>query len=816
MNFRLTAIFFAIVLALVVGLLVLVLTDSGPGTLTGEALLQEFAGYKEKDIDTIEMTRTSGVSNAEEKLVFIRSAGSQWALKEPFAAKVDSLLLDNVVRELFAIKPTLYGDLTDNLTLHGLDKPTFRIVLKKGDRVSGLNLGFSNLGSRPVAFVTTMANPKRSLAVLRNDIGSLFRDSAAKQEGEGSKLAKWLPDYRVRKPLGSEVRDAAMEASTFKVTQGPAEIAFDRPTGSSWKFTNPATFGDAEEVGDSAVQQPTAAFTGVRPLLNALSSMQVASVEDYLENPGDLATYGLKPGDPNIVRVEFKTRSGVDVISLGKPVEVAGKPTSPAKVYAKLDGDPGVMLVTFDKYDAIKATLKNPAELRNKDLLAESQKTKIDAFDLAFNKTVMKFRKVSVLGDPGTSWVIYGGPTPVFAKASDVESLLTVITRPRVAKEVLSSPYDAVFTEAEKKGTLTVWRDGLAGLVPAKLEPGQLPPEPAVKGTPAEFIFGKIEADNIFVRRNVDGKTADVKLAETIMSLVAKPRSEWIDPKWKSFVTTSVSRVTFNRGAEAYDIERDASNQWVFAKPEAMKGKFADADRVDAIVGRLSTLACERVISEAPTPDELKKFNLDLATPRVRVTLALKDPADKERSYDFGAETEDKKSVFVRIAGKPMISTVVRGITDMVLNEDLRDSLLYRVDAAKVKKLKIRGWKAATGALVVYDLEKTSGTWKAITPTGVTLDNAKVDALVQFLAKPKVDQYIGLPVAEHGVSVDTNPAAFEFTLESDGAPTVALVTGNLAEGGRHFVTASTTTNLIGVINAAAMLKFIEKPTNLHK
>ena len=307
MNFRLTAIFFALVLALVVGLLVLVLTDPGKGGLGDDTMLPELRAFKDKDIDAVELTRATAAGNTEEKLAFARAADGKWELKEPFAAKVDSAVVEALVRDLFRLKPTAYGDLTDNLTLHGLDRPTYSVTLRKGDKASGLNVGLSTLGARPVTFVSTSGKPSRPLAVLRSELASLWRESVAKQDGEATKLGKWLPDFRLRKPLGSDLRDAALEATALRLVNGPQEVALSRPVGGVWGFTSPANFGEAEEVGDSAAQPPNAAFTGVRPLLSALTAVQVASVEDYLETPGDLGQYGLKPGDPNAVRVEFIT-----------------------------------------------------------------------------------------------------------------------------------------------------------------------------------------------------------------------------------------------------------------------------------------------------------------------------------------------------------------------------------------------------------------------------------------------------------------------------------------------------------------------------
>ena len=816
MNFRLTATFFALVLALVVGLLVLVLTDPGKGGLGDDTMLPELRAFKEKDIDAVELTRATAAGNTEERLAFARAADGKWELKEPFAAKVDSAAVESLLRDLFRLKPTAYGDLTDNLTLHGLDRPTYRVTLRKGDKSSGLNVGLSTLGARPVTFVTTSGKPSRPLAVLRSELASMWRESAARQDGEASKLGKWLPDFRLRKPLGSDLRDAALEATAVKLASGPQEVALTRPAGGVWGFTNPASFGEAEEAGDSAAQPPNAAFTGVRPLLSALTAMQVAGVDDYLETPGDLAQYGLKPGDPNAVRVELTSRTGVEAITLGKPVEADGKPVSPAKVYAKIDGDSAVMAVTFDRLDALKATVRGPGELRNKDLLAESARGRIDALDLTVGATLTRLRKVSLAGEPVPQWVIYGGAVPMAAKAAEVEKLLAGLAKPRVVREVLSAPYDPVFADAEKKATLRVWGGGLDGVKPpaVKLEVGQYPAEPVPAGTPTELTFGKAEGDIVFVRRVGEGKSADLKVPDAVLGLVTRSRGDFIDPKFRSFTPATVGRVTFNRGAEAFDLEKDAAGNWAFARPEAVKGRAADGERVAALVAQLATLG-GRVVSEAPTPDELKKYGLDPAAPRLRVTLAVQDPANKERVNDFGNDADEGRAVYVRQAGSPFVVQAPRGAFDALATGGLRDRTLYTRDPAKVKRLRIRGWQAAKGALTTYQLERGPAGWAATAPAGAAIDPAKVEQLVALLAKPRVESFDDVK-PEQGVSLDSNPNGFEFTLESDGAPAVTLVLGNKADGSKVFAAASTTPGVAGVLDASAIRSLIEKPESLAK
>lgn len=821
MNFRLTAIFFAIVVALVMGLLVVVLLEDDKDTAIVQGGLVDSltkSGVKEKDIDTIELVKT--VPN-EEKLVFARIAADKWELREPFTAKVDSGVIEGLLRDLFRVKPTKYADLTENLTLHGLDKPSIRVTLKAGaDKNAAVNFGNTTIGgSKAVTFVTTTTNPKKPIAVLRSDLSSLFRDGSAKSDGEAWKLAKWLPDYRVRKLLGSDLRDPTSEVQAIKISNPTGkEIALSRGAGSNWTFTNPANFGDADDLGDSAAQSATAPITGIRPLLTAITSLQVQSTEDYLEKPDDLTKYGLNAGEPNMLRIELTSKSGTETLLIGKPVEQGGKPATPAKVYCRLDGDSAVIQIPADRIDALRATLNNPGELRNRDLLPTTQRASIDAIDITVGAGTIKLRKMPLTGEPVPQWVVYGGASgPVQAKNADVELLLTNITKPRAARDVLTAPDNTAFADAEKKATIRVWSKGIEAKPEAKVEPGQLPTEPAIKGTPSELVLGKKDADIVFVRKTVDGKTADLKVPDSLLQLATKSRLEWIDPKLKSFSPATANRLTFNRGAETIDLEKnDATGFWTYAKPDAMKGRTADVEKVSNLIGVLASLFPERVTAEQPTPDDLKKLNLDPAAPRMQVVVGLKDDADKLRMYLFGNDTDDKKGVLLQQAGRAYVVQVSRLAFDKLATENLRDSVVYRLDPAKVKVMKIRGWKGFMGATepVAYLLEKKDGTWTTSTPN-CTPDQAKIEALVAAACTPKAEAFIGLGRVEHGTIVDTNPDGIELTLQADAEP-VTLVVGNKLETGLSNATSSATPGETFLFNAKTIRQFTDKPASFQK
>lgn len=827
MNFRSTAILFGLVLALVAAVLVALLIDDDKSATAADAGLMEplaKTGVKEKDVDTIELVRTEP---AEEKVKFVKVAEGKWELAEPFTGKADSFAVQGLVGDLFRARPVKYAELTENLSLHGLDKPSVRVTLKSQGKEETVNLGLTTIGGEnAVTFVTTSANPKRPLAVKRADLAGLFRDAARTKDGPAWQLAKWLADYRPRKLLAADVRDPMSELQSVKVVAGGKEVALTRGAGGAWTFASPPGWGEADDLGESAPQPTTAPFTGVRPLLNVLTALQ-AGPDDYIEKPADLAQYGLRPGDPGIVRVEVAGKSGPpEVLLFGKPVEAKkDQPAGAPQVYAQLQGDPAVIKVATDRVEALRQTALNPGDLRNKDLISPSRRDRIDAIDLTVGATTVKLRKVATGLEP-PKWVLYGGPgDPQDARQTEVAALLGALTRPRAAREVLTAPNDVAFADPEKKATVKVWVDGQEK--PEKSEkppePGKLPPEPKLnpKSTPVELVFGKKEADTVFVRRTTEAGKADLKLPDAALALVTKTRLEFLDPKVKSFDTSSAQRLAFNRGPVPFELVKAAgSTGWAFEKPDDRKGKPADEGKVSNLLGLLASLYVDRVVLEQPKPDDLKRLGLDPAAPRAKVTVVLSDPADKERVYYFGTETEDKKWVHATQAGRPLVFLAAKTTVDKFLTEDLRDATLFRLDFGTLKRVKVRGWKGlVTQDPLVLQFEKQAAGWAAVPPTqpGYQPDPAKLTALLQSLAAPRAEAFVDVGAKpQHGLDVAQNPDGLEFTFEPEKGPAVTLVLGAKADGGKVYGASSAAPGEVFTIDAGPIRKFLDKPASLQK
>ncbi|OWK44335.1 DUF4340 domain-containing protein [Fimbriiglobus ruber] len=827
MNFRPTVILFVLAAAIVLALVVSAIFDGGKDVKTdGLVAPLTHAGVKDTEIDTVELVRSEP---SEERLTFVKVGNKKWELREPVSAKVDSVAVERIISQLYQAKPIKYNELSDNLVAHGLDKPTLKVTLKSQDKSATVNFGSTTIGGdRAVMFVTTGVAPRRPLAVRRADFSALFRDGS-KSDGAAWVTAKWITDYRAKRLLGANAMDPTSEVAALKITTGGKELALTKSPSGTWTFTAPPGYGEADDAGSSGPTATTGAFTGVNPLLAALTGLQAMSNDDFLENqkPEDFAKYGLVANDPKVIRVELQLKGAPapEVLFIGKPVEENGKPVVPSKVYCRIDGDSAVVKVATDRVESLRQTAVDPREMRNRDVLPPSKRDEINAIDLTVGSAVVKLRKFAdpapaATGAPGARWVLFGGPgDPTDAKRSEVEALLTVLTRPRAAEDVLTAPDNAAFAAPETKAVVKVWYGPAEQ--PAKVEPGKPQPEPKVKDPATELTFGRTDALAVFVRRTGAGAPADLKLSLATLAQVQKSRLVFLDPKLKSFNAGTVVRLAFNRGAEQYDMTRnETTGLWTFAKPDGRKGKTADSEKATVLLSTLTLMSPDRLVAENPTPDELKKWGLDPAAPHTKITVGLNDPADKERVYELGAETEDKKSVYARQDGRPFVFLANTAAAEKFAKEDLRDMTIFRVDPAKVTKIKLRGWRGLLGGPNPheYQFEKKGTAWAPVAPTPAefAVDPAKLDQLLTALKTPRAAAFVNIRLEpQYGLEPAINPDWFEFTIEQDGKPHT-LVLGSKSDGPNVYGMSSGVPGEVFTIDATAIRALTDKPASLQK
>jgi hypothetical protein len=756
MNFRHTAILFGALLLGVAILLAYTWFDESP---SDETLLAGLGSVKPEQVDAVEFER----SEPPATLKLARDAKGQWSVTEPIQARADSDAVNAVVRALLKAKPITIPDMPA-ASAAGLQPPSLKVTLRQGTERSGtLNLGEVRSGGGGVVFVSTTARPDRPIAVPRNDLSPLFRATPGGGDGRAGDLAKWTADYRVKSVFPTEPTRAGEDVTALKLSlpNKKKELALSRGAAGGWKFDVPAGWGEADSVGDVA---SAGTFTGVRPLVQALVGLRAAGPDDFVDNPKDLKEYGLNPDNPDLVRVEMRTKESPDpvVVYLGKregpPIMPTAPPTpgSANKVWVRVEGQPGVIRASAGDLAGLIPVIENPDPLRDRNLLA-SDKSRIDGLDITVGGQTTKLRKAGALPE----WKLYGNPAagdPQPAAAQAVNRMLDVLTEKRTIKSFPpANPAD--FTPGEVKAEVKVWADGLEPATDPKAEPKE-------KGKPTVLVFGRKEGDSIHVRRTLpDGTTSEFVMPERVragvgpdtvdlVETVARRRLDLLDPTLKTFATDAVNKITVG-GAANYELEKDEkkdpstnTDRWTFLAPPDRKGQTADAATVAEMLRILGTTqSVSRFVDETPSPEKLAEYGLAPASPRMKVTIGLKtaDPADKERVYLFGKETADPNYVYAQQAGRAAVFTVPKLVFDRFAHADLRDRAIFRFDPASIAGIEIKGW-GKTGLVFELHAEKnTDGVWVPSKPKEFALDPAKVNAFLTLLSKTTVKSFVPGP-----------------------------------------------------------------------
>jgi hypothetical protein len=808
MNFRLTAILVGVMLF--VGLVLMLLPSGDDKATSTDLLAEELSLAKPEQIDTVEIEREDGA-----KLKLVRQGKDRWeeewdiqtaSGKEPVKARADAPTVNELIGALLRAKPTTSNDLTSNAAVHGLQPPSMKVILREGSRSSTINFGDVTIGgNKAVVFVTTSARPSRPLAVSRSSIEPLFRGTGG--SGKAVDLAKWADDFRVKSIFGVSPVAAGLDVTALSLSEKGKTLAIKKE-GGTWKFVDPANWGDVDQTGDQLAQPGT--FTGVNPLLGAVTSLQATNAGDFIDNPSpeDMqAKYGLNPGNPNAIRVELTNKDGEKTIAFigkkdGGPAPPPGPGVAPTgKVWARVEGQPGVVRATGGDLAGLASVIANPDPMRDRTLLAVD-KSRIDGLDIIVGGRTTQLRRAGAIPE----WKLYGNPSagdPQSA-APIVNKLVDLLTERRTIKG-FPAPNPANFAPNEVKAEIKVWSNGFEPTTDPKAEPKE-------KGKPIILTFGKKEGDLVNVRRTMpDGAVNYFTLPDRIklmpggetvelLPMVAKTRLDLLDPNLRTFSSEQVSKLTVS-GVKNYELVRDepkdspaVKDRWTFAAPPDLKGKLADAATVGEMLRLLGTTqSVVRFVDESPTPEKLVEYGLAAPampqpnsppSPRLKVAIELKGVEKEQRTYEFGVTTGEY--VYARQTGRTAVFVLPKYMVDKFVDSDLRDREIFQFEPNEVIGLDIEGW-GKSGILINLKLEKKDGNWTATEPKQFMLDPKKVNDFLEMLRHTRVKAFIpGTPSSIHGFGDDKEK--FIVVVKTAAAPKglLSLNLGNLTDNGTAY------------------------------
>ncbi len=808
MNFKTTYLLFGFLGLLMAAFFLSLYLGPNPGNPSAYVLPS--AHERDKNVSPEEIDRLEIERKGKETLVFVRDKDkNRWQMTQPLQARVSGSLVTSAVREVLDARRDEKADMTTNLAQWGLENPTATITLNKGDRQWWLRLGDESPGSATNTMVYALSSdrPKEPVAVRKSDVDTLFKSVTA---------------FRGRDLLA----ESAFDVEAVKVQLGKGEpVALEKGSDARWTFKQP-DYGPADSDGDPNARPPV---PGVRGLLDAVVALKVEYKDDkdngfVADGVTDFAKYGLDSSNPDLLRVEVKRKADGSLRAAGDStppksvsdtllVNVAGKEKPDDKgeyVYARLDGDKSVVKVPAKGLEAITNVAKGPDTLRDRDLVAANVAS-ADAVDVKNESGVVKLRKAK--GDAFMEdWKLYRDDSGPGQKAefAEVDKLLKDLAAKRQVRD-FPDPKNPDYSDAKlgldkPAAEVSVWVDGIAKeekkeekkddkkdaeskdekkdaekkdgdkKEEKKEEKKDTPPKLKSDKPTVKLLFGKKNAalGVVYVKRVAGDKETLLTVPEALLNQVTAGPLAYYDRMLPTFAAEDATKLVLERGGEVIEAvketDKDKKETWKLVRPDNLKDRNADAQRVKDVLTQLRTLRAEKLIAEKVSAGELAQFGLNAAQVKATVTTT-KDGKSEEHSYLIGRETADKNGYFGKQGQRDVVFTIGKFLLEP-LQADLLDKTVLSFQPNKVKALKLTGWKDARGTFTL-DLVKENNEWKARAPAEFRLDKQAPLTLLTGLAGLKAQKTVsfkGGPKDEHKLKVADGALEIEISLEDSTKP----------------------------------------------
>jgi len=542
-------------------------------------------------VEKVELTNEHGTIVAAKK-------DDDWLLEKPVADKAETSKLSDLVSAVSsAEKQDFTADAVADFAQYGLDKPavTARFWSKEEQGSKTLLLG------KPVAAADAKPEDKpekvyacvegdKSVFTLKNDVLE--------------KLIAKANDLRERSLTDIKADDVAAVA----VKSGTGTIALEKD-GFDWKMTEPKQLK-----ADSTAAQDIAKL------------IQDAEISDWIDQPGDLAQYGLDK--PLAITLKKKKEEGKDQETFGL---LAGKKDGD-QCYVKLPGKPWVM--------------KAPAGiagLADRGYLSFRSKRMLDFTRNNCRKLTVARKDgllFSVEKADGTKWSV-GKPVAGQAEISNVDKILWDLCTLDADKLIEESPKDlAQYGLDDPDVTAT------AGVENPGEKPDDKPETKACtvqigKAVPPDAKDDKAAADDAPASAfyaKVDGQDIVFTVPK---SVVDNLKANLLSLNVSKFEANDATRITIARGADQIVCERkDKDADWQITAPADQKG---DTVKIQRIADELHLL---RAVEYAEyNPNDLAKYGL--GNPAAVITVKVNK--DQDKVLQIGA-TRDDGNAYARTA----------------------------------------------------------------------------------------------------------------------------------------------------------------------
>jgi hypothetical protein len=408
MNFRTTALLFGLVLGMfaLFGLMLAIKRTPLDETFVLPTLR---ADYDNIDWNSVEVVRS--VKGKDEVWTFTRNKDDKWLLSvKGEKGVVDNIRLklgrtgDDIIRNIKDAQKDEDAELRQNFSEYGLDKPEYTVVMK-GKEKKKIKIGKDK--EQKEEKDDSPRKEREWKLLVGEQRGGLAYVSGAEGDAEPRKVVavKRGALARVFDKINAVRSDVLLDYNDNNLTtvriEGKQEVKGDvelkKVAENTWEFVKPGGYGLADWEGPPAPKpNPHTPFpppvdkkdAGVKALLAAIRDIRVQSEDDFVDLTAKPADYGLQGGKDGkesfLIQVQEGTKAPEYLIIGKKETKKEGK-EDVSVYYVKMKNDPGIAKIAARTLDPIIAALKNPDELRNRDLLTFNT-DKVDALKITLKK----------------------------------------------------------------------------------------------------------------------------------------------------------------------------------------------------------------------------------------------------------------------------------------------------------------------------------------------------------------------------------------------------------------------------------------------
>jgi uncharacterized protein DUF4340 len=247
---------------------------------------------------------------------------------------------------------------------------------------------------------------------------------------------------------------------------------------------------------------------------------------------------------------------------------------------------------------------------------------------------------------------------------------------------------------------------------------------------------------DLFAKRNDEKKVFLIPASQE--STLNRSTFELRDKTLLKFERDKVDAIGVEAGGKTLQLAKD-NTEWKITQPLQAR---ADYGSVEGLIGRLQTTGMKSIVSDNPTPADLKQYGLD--KPAATVDLKL---GSARATLAVGGKAADN-TVYARDASKPMVVTIDSAFADELKKgaDDYRRKDLFEFRPYTANRVEI------TRATQTIAFEKVKGEapasasapagsnaeekWRRVSPTAADVDKDKVDALLSRLSNMRATSFV--------------------------------------------------------------------------